>query len=213
VAHVTKGGQQPAGCFTPPATAGYTCKASIPYDPAAARRLLAEAGYPGGRGFPSVELLYNTSESHKTIAEAVQQMWKKNLGVNVTLVNQDWKVYLDTVERLDYRMARGSWIGDYVDPSTFLECWTTDNGNTRTGYSSAEYDALIARAARTAGASERNALFEAAEEILLRDAPLAPVYFYTRVYLKAPELQGWRPNLLGRVFYKCLYLAEPQPKP
>ncbi|MDQ1257694.1 MAG: oligopeptide transport system substrate-binding protein, partial [Candidatus Hydrogenedentes bacterium] len=114
VAKVLKGGQKPASCFTPPGVAGYTCAASIPYDPGEAKKLLAQAGYPDGKGLPPIEFLYNSSENHKLIAEAIQNMWKLNLGVEVGLANQDWKVYLDSMKALNYQIARSGWIADYV---------------------------------------------------------------------------------------------------
>ncbi|MBI4559716.1 MAG: peptide ABC transporter substrate-binding protein [Candidatus Hydrogenedentes bacterium] len=199
------GAYEPTACFTPPNTAGYTCTASIPYDVAAAKRLLAEAGFPDGRGLPPVELLFNTSEEHKLIAEAVQQMWKKNLNASVTLVNQDWKVYLDALTNMDYYVARSSWIGDYYDPNSFLDCFLTGGGNNRTGFSDARYDELIGRAAKTPEQGERYRLFQEAERILLDQAPIAPIYLYRRVYLRVPELKGWDENLLGYVIYKNVY--------
>ncbi|HEO71867.1 MAG TPA: peptide ABC transporter substrate-binding protein, partial [Candidatus Hydrogenedentes bacterium] len=160
----------------------------------------------GGEGLPTVELIYNTSENHKLIAEAVQQMWQDTLGVEVNLLNQDWKVYLDSMNNLDYQIARSGWIGDYVDPHNFLECFVTDNGNNRTGYSSEAYDALIAEASRTQDREQRYALYQQAERILLDDCPLAPIYFYTRIYLKAPEVKGWQPNILGNIPFRRLWL-------
>jgi oligopeptide transport system substrate-binding protein len=208
VEKVTKGSQQPAGCLTPPDTAGYTCASAIPYNAEEAGKLLAEAGHPQGRGLPPIELLYNTSESHKLIAEAIQQMWKEHLGVEVSLVNQDWKVYLASMGNLDYQIARSAWIGDYLDPNSFLDCFVTGGGNNRTGYASPVYDKLIARAAQTAEQQQRFAVFQEAEQVLLNDAPIAPIYFYTRVYLKVPELKGWEPNILGHVRYKNLYFEN-----
>ncbi|MCP4640424.1 MAG: peptide ABC transporter substrate-binding protein [bacterium] len=206
VAKVVKMGRVPAFCFTPPDPLGYTCDSRIPYDPDQAQALLAEAGYPDGQSLPPVELLYNTSENHKLIAEAVQQMWKEALGVEVQLLNQDWKVYLSSMTNLDYQMARSGWIADFVDPINFLECFMTGGGNNRTGWSSPAYDALIDEARRTIDPDARRAVFQKAERLLLNEAPLIPVYFYTRVYLKAPELKGLAPNLLGYINFKHLYL-------
>ena len=205
VKHVTKGGQKAAGSFVPPNTAGYTCKTSIPYDVPQARKLLAEAGFPEGKGLPPVELLYNTNENHKVIAEAVQQMWRDNLGVTVQLVNQDWKVYTDSLQRLNYSIARGGWISDYIDPSSFLDCFLTNSGNNHSGYASPRYDELITRGDTTADPKKRMEIYQEAERILLTDAPLIPVYFYTRVYLKSPMVKGWEPNVVGFVFYKKIH--------
>jgi len=205
VENVLKGGQAPAYAYCVPGTAGYTCASAIEYNVEEARRLLAEAGYPGAEGMPNIELLYNTSESHKLIAEALQRMWKKELGVEIALVNQDWKVYLDSQKTLNYQMCRAGWIGDYNDPNNFLECFITDGGNNRTGWSSKEYDALIAEAARTPGKEERLAVFQRAERILLDEVPIIPIYYYTRIYLKSPAVQGWHSNLLGYTSFKHLY--------
>ena len=208
VRNVVRGGRKPAGCFTPPDTAGYTCEAQVPYDVEEARRLLAEAGYPNGEGLPPIEILYNKSENHKQIAEALQSMWLENLNAQVTLTNQDWKVYLDTLQQRNYQIARAGWIGDFVDPINFLECFTTDNGNNRTGFSSPEYDALIDQAMRTIDPAARNDLFQQAERLLLDESPLIPLYFYTRAYLKTPALRGLEPNPLGYISFKQLHLER-----
>jgi oligopeptide transport system substrate-binding protein len=203
---VLKGGQLPATHFTPPNTGGYTCKARFEEDIDAAKSLLAEAGYPNGEGFPTLQLLYNTSEAHRTIAEAIQQMWKKHLNVEIQLVNQEWKVYLDSMKRLDFDVARSAWIGDYNDPNTFLDMWVTDGGNNRTGWSNAEYDRLIARSAQTADRAERYAAFQEAEAILLEDMPIMPIYFYVRSLLIRPSVRGWHPTLLDHHPYKYVWL-------
>lgn len=208
VRDVLRAGQAPAYGFTPPNTAGYTCDSAIPYDVETARRLLAEAGYPNGEGLPPIELLYNTAESHKLVAEAIQNMWRTALNVDVSILNQDWKVYLATMNNLDYQIARSAWVGDFIDPINFLECFTTGNGNNRTGYSNATFDDLIARAACEPDTANRLALFRKAEAILLEDAPLIPIYYYRRVYLKSPSVKGWHSNVLGYISFKRLYLDD-----
>ncbi len=205
---VLTGGQAPARTLTLPNMAGYTCDKGLDYDVEAAKRLLAEAGYPNGQGIPPIELLYNTSESHKMIAEAVQQIWKRNLNVEVALVNQDWKVYLASQRNLDYQISRSSWIGDYYDPNTFLECFLSDGGNNNTGWSSKTYDDLLDKAAHTPNVEERNNLLCQAEGILLDEAPIVCVYHYTRVYLKSPRVQGWHHNALGYISFKNLFIEE-----
>lgn len=210
--NVLTGGQQPAYAFTVPDTAGYTCTSRVEYDVEEARRLLAEAGYPDGKGLPPVELLYNTSENHKLIAEAIQQMWKVNLGANVSLLNQDWKVYLASQNNLDYQIARAGWIGDFVDPVNFLECFETDSGNNRTGWSSNEYDELIAESRGAVDPNGRLEILQRAERILLEEVPLIPIYYYTRVYLKSPEVKGWHSNLLGYISFKHLFFEETEPQ-
>jgi oligopeptide transport system substrate-binding protein len=208
VKNVRRGGELPAFNYTPPGTAGYTCRASLHEDLAEARRLLAEAGYPDGKGLPTIELLYNTLEAHRTLAEAIQQMWKKNLGIDVQLVNQEWKVYLDSQRTLNYQICRAAWIGDYVDPNSFLDEFVTGGGNNETGWSNAEYDRLIAEAARTGDPAQRLEVFQKAEAILMDELPIIPIYFYTRVYLKRPELKGWYPTLLDNHTFKYVYLEN-----
>lgn len=202
-----KGDQRPAYFLTPPDTAGYTCRSNtIRHDVEEAKRLLAEAGYPEGKGLPSMELLYNTSENHKIIAEALQQMWKKNLGAHVSLINQDWKVYLATQKAQDYDMCRASWVGDVVDPINFLECFTTGSGNNRTGFSSKAFDGLIARSRPEVNEAKRFELLQDAERILMENQPILPIYFYTHIYLLAPQVKGWGANQRGYVSFKDLWL-------
>ena len=206
VADVLRGGQLPAFCLTPPGTAGYTCRTQLHEDIAEAKRLLAEAGYPGGKGLPPIELLYNTLEAHRIIAESIQQMWNKSLGIEVHLVNQEWKVYLDSQRTLNYQVCRASWIGDYVDPNSFLDMWLTGGGNNETGWSNPEYDRLIAEAARTTAPRQRLEVFQKAEAILLDELPIIPIYFYTHVCAQRPEVKGWYPTILDNHPYKYVYL-------
>ena len=206
VENVTRGGQLPAGSFTPPNTAGYTPEASIPYDVDLARKSLAEAGFPQGRGFPSIEILFNTSESHKVIAEAVQQMWRQNIGVNATLVNQEEKVYFDSRRQMNYQVIRSTWIGDYNDPNSFLDIWLTGGDNNQTGWSNPEYDRLIGEAAATVDSAARFNAFQRAEAILIDEAPVLPVYFYTHAFLIRPEVKSWYPTILDHHPYKYVRL-------
>ncbi|HWC58750.1 MAG TPA: peptide ABC transporter substrate-binding protein [Verrucomicrobiae bacterium] len=208
VRDIMKGGEMPAFNLTPPDTAGYTCRAQLHENIAEAKRLLAEAGYPDGKGMPPVEILYNTLESHRTIAEAIQQMWKTKLGVDARLVNQEWKVYLDSQRSLNYQVSRAGWTGDYNDPNSFLDMWLTGGGNNETGWSNAEYDRLIAQAAATVDPQQRLEVFQKAEAILMDEMPIIPIYFYTHICLKRPELKGWYPNILDNHAYKFMYLES-----
>jgi oligopeptide transport system substrate-binding protein len=208
---IMRAGEEPACFFTPPNTAGYTCRTKITEDIAAAQRLLAEAGYPGGKNFPTVELLFNTLQSHKAIAEALQDMWKRNLNINIVLHNEEWKVYLDSMRRLDYFMGRAGWNGDYVDPSTFMDMFLTGGGNNETGWSNAEYDRLVRLASNTGDRSVRYAAYQKAEAILLDEMPIIPIYFYTRPRLIQPSVQGWYPNVLDQYDFKSIYLVPSPP--
>jgi oligopeptide transport system substrate-binding protein len=206
VRSVTRGHQLPADHFTPPDTAGFTARASVPFDIPAARQLLAEAGFPGGKGFPHLEILFNTNEGHQAVAEAVQQMWRANLGVEMSLVNQEGKVWIDTMRQMNYQIARFAWIGDYLDPSTFLDVMEGNNGNNQTGWKNAEYDRLIEAARKTPDQATRYRYFQRCEEILAEECPMAPIYFYTRVNLRLPSVKGWYGNLLDLHPLKDVYL-------
>jgi len=203
---VTLGGQTPAHHFTPPDTGGFTARARAPSDPDLARRLLAEAGYPEGKGFPRLELLYNNSEGHRKIAEALQQMWKRVLGIDIGLVNQEAKVQIDNMHRGNFQIGRFAWVGDYLDPSTFLDIMTSASGNNDTRWSSPEYDRLIAEAGRTADDAKRFELYQRCEEILAEECPFALLYFYTRNNLRLPAVRGWYDNLLDLHPYTGVYL-------
>jgi oligopeptide transport system substrate-binding protein len=204
---IVRAGELPAYFFTPPNTAGYTCQTSVREDVMAARKLLAEAGYPDGKNFPTVELLFNTLQMHKAIAEAIQQMWKKNLNVNIVLHNEEWKVYLDSMQHTNYAIGRAAWIGDYVDPSTFLDMLTTESGNNETGWSNPEYDRLIRLASNTGNKATRYAAYQKAEAIMLDEMPIMPIYFYTDPRLIRPSVHGWYPNVLDEYDFKSIYLV------
>lgn len=204
---ITQGDQTPAHGFTPVGMMGYETPSMVKFDPQRAQELLAEAGFPGGEGFPEKEILYNTLEDHKRIAEAVQQMWKEHLGIDVTLVNQEWKVYLDSQVNLQYDISRSAWIGDFMDPITFLDMWTTGNGNNNTGWSNAEFDRHIREAQEAGDPAVHYAKLKQAEEIFLNERPVAPMYWYTRIYLKSPLVRNWSPKLLDNRPYKHIYLA------
>jgi oligopeptide transport system substrate-binding protein len=197
----------PAYALVPPGVGGYYPPQLISYDPDEAKRLLAEAGFPDGQGFPTVELLYNTNESHRKIAVAIQQMWNTTLNVSVGLTNQEWKVYLDSRNRLDYDIARAGWIGDYVDPMNFLDLGLSTNGNNRSGYVVPEYDEMILRTIPSARTSEeRNQLFFEAETRLMTDLPFAPIYTYKTKFLLHPSVKNLHVNYLNYYYYKYVTL-------
>ncbi|WP_221029513.1 peptide ABC transporter substrate-binding protein [Actomonas aquatica] len=207
---VARGGQMPAFSLTPPDTAGYTPPKVINYDPEAARALLAEAGFPGGEGFPKMELLYNTSDGHRALAEALQQMWRKELGIDIGLYNQEAKVWNDTMREKNYDIARYAWVGDYLDASTFLDLMTSENGNNQTNWSNAAYDELIERSRSTIDKAARFELYRQAEAILMEDSPIVPLYYYTNNQLQRPELKGFEGNLLDIHPLNRVYLEASQ---
>jgi oligopeptide transport system substrate-binding protein len=211
VEKILQGGQTPAGTFTPPGLDGYVPPPGLTTDFAAARQLLVEAGHPGGKGLPPFELLYNNSENHRLIAEAIQEMWRRELGIEVQLVNQEEKVVLSVRQTGDYQILRSDWIADYADPSSFLDVWRSDSGNNYTGWSNPDYDSQLFSAARTVDPVARQALLQKAESLLLEDAPILPIYHYTHVFLIQPSVHGWYPTLLDHHPYKYVWLEEPNP--
>jgi len=204
---VLRGTKSPAYGITPPGTLGYQPPKVFDYNVARARQLLTEAGYPDGAGWPGLELKYNTSESHLKIAVALQQMWKDALNIDITLANQEWKVYLDSVDQMDFQMARRGWIGDYIDPNNFLDLFLCDGGNNNTGFCDPLYDDMILRQApRAASREQRYAIFAAAERRLMEQMPIIPIYTYTSNQLIHPSVQGRPSNLMNHVNYKYITL-------
>lgn len=206
VRNVVRGGQQPAYGLTPP-TARFTARAKLTGDIAEAKRLLAEAGYPGGKGFPRIELLYNTQDNHRRVCEALQEMWRQNLGIEIGLLNQEWKVYLRSMDQLDYDMARSGWIGDYYDPNSFYDTFITDGGNNRTGWSNARYDALLAATGSAPNEAARMELYQQMEEIITRELPIMPLYFYRKIFALSPKVH-WPANPLDNQNWKSVHLKE-----
>ncbi len=199
--YVMRAGQEPAHSLIPPGLPGYSEVQLSGYDPDRARQLLAEAGFADGDGFPEVELLFNTSEAHKQVAEVIQQQWKRTLGIEVKLVNQEWKVYLANTKALEYDISRGGWIGDYLDPNTFLDMWLSGSGNNRTGFASEAYDDLIARARFATDPNERMQLLRQCEEIITQEeCIILPIYYYvvTNMY-DASRWEGLTPNLVNGI--------------
>jgi oligopeptide transport system substrate-binding protein len=205
--HVLKAGQIPAYAMTPPNTRGYYPPVNLSFDPEAARQLMADAGYPNGEGFPATEILYNTNEGHRKVAVAIQQMWREHLNIEVKLLNQEWKVYLDSESSGDYQISRAGWIGDYVDPNNFLDMFLCDGGNNRTGWCNKEYDRLILDVAPTAKThEERLAVFAQAEQMLMDDLPVLPIYTYTTKHLVHPSLKNISNNIMDMQRYSEIYL-------
>jgi oligopeptide transport system substrate-binding protein len=182
----------------------------------AAQRLLAEAGYPGGKGFPSLELLYNTSEAHRAVAEAIQQMWRVNLGISIHLADVSAPTWIDRRGEGNFQIIRAGWYADYLDPSTFLELYTSDDQIEHSGWSNPKYDELIAAAASETDPAKRREDFQQAEAILLRAAPVITLYYYTTTILVRPEVRGYENNLLDVHPYTDMYLdpsaTAPEPQ-
>lgn len=219
---VTQAGQVPANGFVPAGVydaagstgddfrtvggAYYSIEGDADYSYEAncekARELLAEAGYPNGENFPVVEYLYNTSDAHKAVAEALQNMWETELGVKVTLNNQEWAVFLQTRKDGNYSIARNGWIADYNDPMSFLDMWLTGGGNNDAQYANADYDAKIQEAKNTTDPAARMKLMHEAEDIIMgQDWALNPLYFYTQKYMLSDRVGGMFYTPLGYFFF------------
>ena len=205
---VTKCGQIPAYSFTPPGTNGYQPTTEIPFDPVLAKSLLDEAGFSEENPFPKLEILFNTNEDHRKLALAIQQMWQINLGIEVELVNQDWKVYLNREMIGDFQISRAGWIGDYEDPNTFLDLMRPNRGNNKTGWENMEYDALVEKANTINNQAERYELLYKAEEILIENMPVIPLYTYVRAYQLSPDVKGFSPHILDHHHPKFIYLER-----
>lgn len=213
VEKITQLGEPVAQGITPKGTGqGYEPPEGLNHDVKRAQQLLAEAGYPGGKGFPRVEYLYIPLPIERNIAIELQAMWQGNLGVTVNLVKQEQKVWLKSMRELDYHLCRSSWVGDYNDPSTFLDLFTSANGQNRMGYADTSYDALIGEAAREPDIQRRNSLFQQAEKRLVSDqAALIPVYSYVGVqFYHADKLLGVQGNLIDDHPFRCMsWKADP----
>lgn len=192
---VTRGGQLASRSMVPP-MAGYTPAEGAGYDPEGAKKLLAEAGYPDGKNFPEMTVIYNTNESHKTIAEYVQEAWKNNLGITINIQNYEWKTFLDIRQQHNFDIARAGWVGDYQDPNTFLEIFMTDASNNDGQYSNAKFDELVRKAATMKNGPERFRTLHDAEAIFLTEEQgVLPIYSYVSQHLIDPKKwNGWYLN-------------------
>jgi oligopeptide transport system substrate-binding protein len=203
VRKITKAGELPASHLVPAGTVNYTSPAGLGHDPELARKLLAEAGYPGGKGFPHIEYLFNAAAGggdkiHENIAIELQQMWRDELGIQMDLRQVETKVFWGCQSRLDYQLSRSSWIGDYDDANTFLGMFTSGDGNNRTGWKNDRYDSYVREANQQTDVRQREKLFQQAETLLVRDeVPIIPLYFYVGInYFDTNQVQGVWQNLL-----------------
>lgn len=169
-----------------------------------AKELLKEAGYENGQGIPTIELMYNSEGSHKDICQIIQQNWEE-IGINVELTNQEWAVFSNSRQQGDYQIARHGWIGDYVDPMTFLDLWVTNGGNNDCGFSNAKYDELIAAAKVETDSAKRLEMLRQAEDILMDEMPVLPIYYYTTVMAWNDNVKGVNISTLGKISFKYAY--------
>jgi len=205
---ILQGGQKPASGITPP-FGEYVPPKVISFDAAKAKQLLAESGYDNTSSFPDITILTTNSDSGRREAEALQAMWKTHLGINVRIIQREWTTYLQKQYDADFDIAAGGWIGDYLDPTTFLEMWITNGGNNNTGWGSQSYEDLLRQAENTADIPKRMSILAEAETVLLEDTPVLPIYWYTTNYLIRPEVKNWHPLLLNSHPFKFVRLEKP----
>lgn len=218
VDNVTLGGQIPAFGFVPPGIKGLDDQFRNEVEDSTyfqenaeeAKKLLEEGMKEEGyTTLPEITLIYNSSEAHQKLAVAAAAMWKEVLGVEVKTQNQEWGVFLETRNNLNYQIARGGWSADYNDPMTFMDIWTTGNGNNDSGYANPEYDALIKKASEEKDLAKRNEYFVEAEKILIQDdMVIAPVYYYTNVSLTKPNLKGVSLDFSGAIDFSRAYFEN-----
>ena len=206
-------GQRPAWLISQPDIGGVKLQnpdyASWPRDKriAEAKKLLSEAGYSDSH--PLVfNLLYNTSESHQRVAIAASSMWKKNLGVEAKLQNQEWKTMLDTMHTHNFDAVRYAWIADYDDAATFLNNFRTGDSENTSQYSNPAYDEALKNAAKASDGVTRGKYYQQAEDLLAKDVPAVPVYHYVRTHLVKPWVGGFTPDKLGYYFTKDMYIKK-----
>ena len=212
VEKVSQGGQVPATSYVPKGIVDSQGiefqKDYLPQTPNLdeAKKLLEEAGFKDGKGMPKITFTFNTSSGHQMIAQAIQDMWKTNLGIEIELKNEEWAVFQDTRNTFQYSIARHGWIADYNDPMTFLDMWVTGGGQNNAGYSNPEYDKLIAAAKIEADGAKRTEYLHKAEDILMQELPIIPIYFYTNVICADPTVKGFIKSPLGQMDFKDAYV-------
>ena len=211
---VTQFGESPNYAYVPTGIPGYKSKTvywagfSREERVKEAKKLYEEAGYSETNPL-QIEIRYNTSENHKKIALAISAMWKQNLGVKTTLVNEEWKVFLENRKQKKLtQVFRAGWIGDYSDPYNFFELLHSKHGINDSGYNNPEYDALLAQISVESDLDKRGEMMHKAEAIMLQDQPVAPVYSYVTKRLVRPSLQGWKPNVMDHHYSKYMYLLK-----
>ncbi|WP_158784927.1 oligopeptide ABC transporter substrate-binding protein OppA [Pantoea sp. BAV 3049] len=207
-------GQLPAYSYTPPATDGAELikpewfSWSQDKRNEEAKKLLAEAGYTADKPL-TFELLYNTSDLHKKLAIAASSIWKKNLGVNIKLNNQEWKTFLDTRHQGNFDVSRAAWCADYNEPTSFLNTMLSNSSNNTSHYKSAEFDKVMADAAQASDEKARSQLYAKAEQVLDKDSVIVPVYYYVNARLVKTYVGGYTgKDALDNVYDKNLYIIK-----
>ena len=200
---IMRRGEKPLYTWIPPQLAGYSKDSAVSLDREKAKKLLADAGYPNGKGMPDIDFLYPNREDIRTRVEAVQDQLKTSLGVPVNLVSKEWKVYLTTVRNDPPSIAMANWGADYPDPETFGNLFTSDNGNNHTRWKNAAYDALITAAEAEQDPAKRAKLYEKSDTMLCKEqAPITPLFASTQNLMIKPWVHGIAMNPLDLQFFK-----------
>jgi oligopeptide transport system substrate-binding protein len=186
----------PTTLFVPGGIPGYVSPDVAPADPDLARSLLADAGFPGGEGFPPIELAVDSRALHENVARRVAAIWKRELGVEVNVYTRSWAAHSEAVEAGTFQLARGGWQGDYPDPSNFLELLQGDHALNKTGWRAVGYDALVEEATQTEDPESRMRLLSKAEAVLIAEAPILPLFHFGSIMLLKPEVKGFVNNPL-----------------
>lgn len=207
---VMRGGQLPSSRLVPPGILGYQpeLKSPPPFEKQLeeARNLLAEAGFPGGKNWPKVVLLYNVNEQNHRVAQAIQQMWKKYLNIDIVLQNMEWKVFIREQQQMNFDISRQTWIGDFPDPAQMLEIFVSDNGNNRSGWKNARFDEILKGSDAVLDHKKRMKLLAEAESIFMSEWPAAPVFHSVYFSLVSPRVVNFKPNMFG--IYEFKYLSK-----
>ena len=197
---ILQGGKTPATSWIPPGMLAHNPKIGLSHNPDEARRLLAEAGYSGGKGFPPIVLGYNTQEDHKLVAEAIQAMWQKTLNVVVQIENQEWKVYLKKLQTDPFVVHRSGWGADYPDPDNFMKLFTSNSGNNHGRWKNPNYDQLLDQAASESDNAKRTQLYDQAQRLLTEtDAAIAPLFWRAEATMLSPKFTGLEYNSMARM--------------
>ena len=197
----------PAFAMTRPDTGGDTTPPAVRFDPAESRRLLAEAGFPGGVGLPKIEFTLNGNAGRTlTLGEVLQNMWAENLGARVSVASVEFKVYLNAVRTKQFQLLLDGWGSNVADPRELMQMGVTDDPNNDSGWGNREFDADFAAADHAETSARRGEIFNRMEARLAQASPYAPLYYTNAGFLVRPEVRGWRDNALGQIDWRTLWL-------
>lgn len=193
-----------ATSWVPRGMLGHEEDMGIEFDPAKAKEALAKSAYADVTKVPKVTITFNTNENHRKVAENVQAQLKRNLGLNIEILNEEWKVYLSKLKsKQGYSIFRMGWVADYPDPDNFLNLMTGASANNHTGWKNEQYDSLIAKGVSELDSTKRKTYYRDAQKILIeQDVAAIPLYYSIRQYLINDRISGFKLNPLDHKVYK-----------